>query len=120
MSDSRGAVELDHLSRGEILRGIIFVFSILLVFVSFSSTEATFGLLTLLVSVFFLSILFWKGPIAVEPKYLFDRYADNLGYYLDKGEDYLCKSFNATKKAEKVLVGRSLQLFSGYGFCSAN
>ncbi|HIA97921.1 MAG TPA: hypothetical protein EYO15_01915 [Marine Group III euryarchaeote] len=105
MSDSEGVVELDHLSKDEILRGIIFVFSILLVFVSFSSTETTFGLFALLISVFFLSILFWKGPIAVEPKYLFDRYADNLGYYLDKGEVYLCKSFNATKKVEKVLVG---------------
>ncbi len=105
MSDSKGVAELDHLSKDEILRGIIFVFSILLVFVSFSSTETTFGLFALLISVFFLSILFWKGPIAVDPKYLFDRYADNLGYYLDKGEVYLCKSFNATKKAEKVLVG---------------
>ena len=105
MSDSKGVVELDHLSKDEILRGIMFVFSILLVFVSFSSTETTFGFFALLISVFFLSILFWKGPIAVEPKYLFDRYADNFGYYLDKGEVYLCKSFNATKKAEKVLVG---------------
>jgi len=102
---------LDHLSKDEILRGIIFVFSILLVFVSFSSTETTFGFFALLISVFFLSILFWKGPIAVEPKYLFDRYADNLGYYLDKGEVYLCKSFNATKKAEKVLVGVAYNFF---------
>ena len=111
MSDSEGVVELDHLSKDEILRGIIFVFSILLVFVSFSSTETTFGLFALLISVFFLSILFWKGPIAVEPKYLFDRYADNLGYYLDKGEVYLCKSFNATKKAEKVIVGVAYNFF---------
>lgn len=111
MSDSERVVELDHLSKDEILRGIIFVFSILLVFVSFSSTETTFGLFALLISVFFLSILFWKGPIAVEPKYLFDRYADNLGYYLDKGEVYLCKSFNATKKAEKVLVGVAYNFF---------
>jgi exosortase/archaeosortase family protein len=111
VSDSEGVVELDHLSKDEILRGIIFVFSILLVFVSFSSTETTFGLFALLISVFFLSILFWKGPIAVEPKYLFDRYADNLGYYLDKGEVYLCKSFNATKKAEKVLVGVAYNFF---------
>ena len=111
MSDSEGVVELDHLSKDEILRGIIFVFSILLVFVSFSSTETTFGFFALLISVFFLSILFWKGPIAVEPKYLFDRYADNLGYYLDKGEVYLCKSFNATKKAEKVLVGVAYNFF---------
>jgi len=111
VSDSKGVVELDHLSKDEILRGIIFVFSILLVFVSFSSTETTFGFFALLISVFFLSILFWKGPIAVEPKYLFDRYADNLGYYLDKGEVYLCKSFNATKKAEKVLVGVAYNFF---------
>jgi len=111
VSDSEGVVELDHLSKDEILRGIIFVFSILLVFVSFSSTETTFGLFALLISVFFLSILFWKGPIAVEPKYLFDRYADNLGYYLDKGEVYLCKSFNATKKAEKVIVGVAYNFF---------
>ena len=111
MSDSKGVVELDHLSKDEILRGIIFIFSILLVFVSFSSTETAFGLFALLISVFFLSILFWKGPIAVEPKYLFDRYADNFGYYLDKGEVYLCKSFNATKKAEKVLVGVAYNFF---------
>ncbi len=111
MSDAEGAVELDPLSRNDILRGIIFGFSILLVFVSFSSTETEFGLLALLISVFFLSALFWKGPIAVEPQYLFDRYADNLGYYLDKGEDYLCKSFNATKKAEKVLVGVAYNFF---------
>ena len=111
MSDSEGVVELDHLSKDEILRGIIFVFSILLVFVSFSSTETTFGFFALLISVFFLSILFWKGPIAVEPKYLFDRYADNLGYYLDKGEVYLCKSFSATKKAEKVIVGVAYNFF---------
>ena len=111
MSDAEGAVELDPLSRDDILRGIIFGFSILLVFVSFSSTEMEFGLLALLISVFFLSALFWKGPIALEPQYLFDRYADNLGYYLDKGEDYLCKSFNATKKAEKVLVGVAYNFF---------
>jgi len=111
VSDAEGAVELDPLSRDDILRGIIFGFSILLVFVSFSSTETEFGLLALLISVFFLSALFWKGPIAVEPQYLFDRYADNLGYYLDKGEDYLCKSFNATKKAEKVLVGVAYNFF---------
>ena len=111
MGDNEGVVKLDHLSKDEILRGIIFIFSILLVFVSFSSTETTFGLFALLISVFFLSILFWKGPIAVEPKYLFDRYADNFGYYLDKGEVYLCKSFNATKKAEKVLVGVAYNFF---------
>jgi len=111
VSDAERAVELDPLSSDDILRGIIFGFSILLVFVSFSSTETEFGLLALLISVFFLSALFWKGPIAVEPQYLFDRYADNLGYYLDKGEDYLCKSFNATKKAEKVLVGVAYNFF---------
>ena len=111
MGDNEGVVELDPLSKDEILRGIIFIFSILLVFVSFSSTETAFGLFALLISVFFLSILFWKGPIAVEPKYLFDRYADNFGYYLDKGEVYLCKSFNATKKAEKVLVGVAYNFF---------
>ena len=111
MSNTEGTVELDPLSKDDILRGIIFGFSILLVFISFSSTEMAFGLLALLISVLFLSVLFWKGPIAVEPKYLFDRYADNLGYYLDKGEDYLCKSFNATKKAEKVLVGVAYNFF---------
>ena len=111
MSDAEGAVELEPLSRDDILRGIIFGFSILLVFISFSSTETEFGLLALLISVFFLSALFWKGPIAVEPQYLFDRYAANLGYYLDKGENYLCKSFNATKKAEKVLVGVAYNFF---------
>ncbi len=111
MGDSKELDRFESLSKDDILRGVIFGFSIILIFVSFSSTETTFGFLSLLISVFFLSILFWKGPIAVEPKYLFDRYAENLGYYLDKGEDYLCKLFNTTKKSEKVLVGVAYNFF---------
>jgi exosortase/archaeosortase family protein len=40
-----------------------------------------------------------------------ERYSDNFAYYLDKGEVYLCDSFNATKKSEKVLIS------VGYNFC---
>ena len=105
MSSSELTVDFEPLSKEDILRGIIFVFSIILIFVSFSSTEITFGLASLLISIFFFSILFWKSPIATEPKYLFERYADNFGFYLDKGETFLCHSFNAKKKSDKVLVG---------------
>mgnify|MGYP003745744683 FL=1 len=78
---------------------------------SFSSVDFTFGILSFLISISFIGILFWKGPIAVEPKYLLDRYSDNFAYYLDKGELYLCNIFNATKKSEKVLMS------VGYNFC---
>ncbi|MAW93316.1 MAG: hypothetical protein CMA32_02350 [Euryarchaeota archaeon] len=111
MSDNNESKKLDLLTRDEILRGIVFIFSLTLIFISFSSTDFTFGILSLLVSIFFFVILFWKGPIAVEPTYLLERYSDNFAYYLDKGELYLCNSFNATKKSEKVLVS------VGYNFC---
>ena len=111
MSDNNESKKLDLLTRDEILRGIVFIFSLTLIFISFSSTDFTFGILSLLVSIFFFVILFWKGPIAVEPTYLLEIYSDNFAYYLDKGELYLCNSFNATKKSEKVLVS------VGYNFC---
>ena len=111
MSDNNESKKLDLLTRDEILRGIVFIFSLTLIFISFSSTDFTFGILSLLVSFFFFVSLFWKGPIAVEPTYLLERYSDNFAYYLDKGELYLCNSFNATKKSEKVLVS------VGYNFC---
>ena len=104
MSDTVDAVKLATLSRDEILRGIIFVGSFFLVFVSFGSSNLLFGLSSLFVAVFFFSILFWKGPIATDPTYILGRYSDNFAFYLDKGENYLCKSFNAKKKSEKVLV----------------
>jgi exosortase/archaeosortase family protein len=111
VSDNNESKKLDLLTRDEILRGTVFIFSLTLIFISFSSTDFTFGILSLLVSIFFFIILFWKGPIAVEPTYLLERYSDNFAYYLDKGELYLCNSFNATKKSEKVLVS------VGYNFC---
>ena len=111
MSNSNEPEKLDLLSRDELLQGIIFVFSLILIFMSFSSVDFTFGILSFLISISFIGILFWKGPIAVEPKYLLDRYSDNLAYYLDKGELYLCNIFNATKKSEKVLMS------VGYNFC---
>lgn len=111
MSNSNEPEKLDLLSRDELLQGIIFVFSLILIFMSFSSVDFTFGILSFLISISFIGILFWKGPIAVEPKYLLDRYSDNFAYYLDKGELYLCNIFNATKKSEKVLMS------VGYNFC---
>jgi len=105
VSDTVDAVKLATLSRDEILRGIILVVSFFLVFVSFGSSNLLFGLSSLFVAVFFFSILFWKGPIATDPTYILGRYSDNFALYLDKGENYLCKSFNAKKKSEKVLVG---------------
>jgi len=111
MSNSNEPEKLDLLSRDELLQGIIFVFSLILIFMSFSSVDFTFGIISFLISISFIGILFWKGPIAVEPKYLLDRYSDNFAYYLDKGELYLCNIFNATKKSEKVLMS------VGYNFC---
>jgi exosortase/archaeosortase family protein len=111
VSDKNESVKLDFLSRDEILRGVLFIFSLILIFISFSSVDFMFGISSFLVSIFFFGILFWKGPIAVEPTYLLERYSDNFAYYLDKGELYLCNSFNATKKSEKVLIS------VGYNFC---
>ena len=97
--------KLEPLSRDDILRGFNFIISIFLIFFSFSSDDRATGVFSLLISIFFLVLLFVKGPISVEPNYLFERYGDNIGFYLDNAESYLCKSFNAEKKSEKVLVG---------------
>ena len=105
MSDIPETTKLPPLTKDEILRGVIFLGSIFLVFLSFSSSNLVYGLSCLFVSLFFLTILFWKGPIATDFAHLVARYSDNLAFYLDKGERYLCNSFNAEKKSEKVLVG---------------
>ena len=105
MTSSSDVVKLTPLERDEILRGIIFLGSLLLIFVSFSSSNLLYGLSCLFISLFFISLLFWKGPIATDLSYLISRYSDNLAFYLNKGEVYLCESFNAKKKSEKVLVG---------------
>ncbi len=105
MSDSLETTKLPSLTKDELLRGVIFLGSIFLIFVSFSSSNLVYGLSCLFTSLLFLSILFWKGPIATDFAYIVSRYSDNLAFYLDKGERYLCKSFNAEKKSEKVLVG---------------
>ena len=97
--------KLEPLSRDDILRGFILIVSVFLIFFSFSSEDRTTGIFALLISIFFLVLLFVKGPISVEPNYLLERYGDNFGFYLDNAEAYLCKSFNAKKKSEKVLVG---------------
>ena len=105
MNSSSDVVKLPPLERDEILRGLIFLGSLLLIFVSFSSSNLLYGLSCLFISLFFISLLFWKGPIATDLSYLISRYSDNLAFYLNKGEVYLCESFNAKKKSEKVLVG---------------
>ena len=97
--------KLEPLSRDDILRGFIFIISLFLIFFSFSSDDRATGVFSLLISTFFLVLLFVKGPISVEPTYLFERYGDNIGFYLDNAEKYLCESFDAKKKSEKVLVG---------------
>tara|TARA_B100001094_G_scaffold309295_1_gene342803 strand:- start:300 stop:1145 length:846 start_codon:yes stop_codon:yes gene_type:complete len=97
--------KLEPLSRDDILRGFILIVSVFLIFFSFSSEDRTTGIFALFISIFFLVLLFVKGPISVEPNYLLERYGDNFGFYLDNAEAYLCKSFNAKKKSEKVLVG---------------
>ena len=102
---SRAKVKLKPLTREDLLRGFIFVTSIFLIFVSFSSEERLEGIFALLISFTFLTLLFFKGPISIKPNYFFERYADNFGFYLDGAEDYLCRSFDAEKKSEKVLVG---------------
>jgi len=105
VSDSLETTKLPSLTKDELLRGVIFLGSIFLIFVSFSSSNLVYGLSCLFTSLLFLSILFWKGPIATDFAYIVSRYSDNLAFYLDKGERYLCKAFNAEKKSEKVLVG---------------
>mgnify|MGYP001159673278 FL=1 len=99
------SAKLEPLSRDDVLRGIILLVSVFLIFFGFSSDEKVTGIFSLLISALFLFLLFVRGPISVEPNYLFERYADNFGFYLDKAEKYLCKSFEAKKKSEKVLVG---------------
>ena len=105
MSSTPETIKLPPLTKDEILRGVIFSSSLFLIFISFSSSNLVYGLSCLFVSVLFISILFWKGPIAVDFTFFISRYSDNLAFYLDKGEKYLSKSFNAQKKSEKVLVG---------------
>ena len=105
MNSGSDVVKLPPLERDEILRGLIFLGSLLLIFVSFSSSNLLYGLSCLFISLFFISLLFWKGPISTDLSYLISRYSDNLAFYLNKGEVYLCESFNAKKKSEKVLVG---------------
>lgn len=105
MSSTPETIKLPPLTKDEILRGVIFSSSLFLIFISFSSSNLVYGLSCLFVSVLFISLLFWKGPIAIDFTYFISRYSDNLAFYLDKGEKYLSKSFNAQKKSEKVLVG---------------
>ncbi len=105
MDSSSDVVKLPPLERDEILRGIIFLGSLVLIFFSFSSSNLLYGLCCLFISLFFISLLFWKGPIATDLSYLISRYSDNLAFYLNKGEVYLCESFKAKKKSERVLVG---------------
>tara|TARA_Y100000768_G_C23910965_1_gene649951 strand:- start:39 stop:881 length:843 start_codon:yes stop_codon:yes gene_type:complete len=105
VDSSSDVVKLPPLERDEILRGIIFFGSLLLIFFSFSSSNLLYGLCCLFISLFFISLLFWKGPIATDLSYLISRYSDNLAFYLNKGEVYLCESFKAKKKSERVLVG---------------
>ncbi len=105
MGSTPETIKLPPLTKDEILRGVIFSSSLFLIFISFSSSNLVYGLSCLFVSVLFISLLFWKGPIAIDFTYFISRYSDNLAFYLDKGEKYLSKSFNAQKKSEKVLVG---------------
>jgi len=105
VSSTPETIKLPPLTKDEILRGVIFSSSLFLIFISFSSSNLVYGLSCLFVSVLFISLLFWKGPIAIDFTYFISRYSDNLAFYLDKGEKYLSKSFNAQKKSEKVLVG---------------
>ena len=99
------------LNRQDIARGIIFLMSFYLIFLSFSSDSFSFGIASLLFSLFFFSILFWIGPLSVEPSYLFERYADNLGFYLNNLENRICNSLQAEKKSDKVLVGVAFNFF---------
>ena len=63
-------MKLEPLSRDDILRGFIFITSIFLIFFSFSSDDKTTGIFALSISILFLTLLFVKGPICVEPNYL--------------------------------------------------
>jgi len=109
--DRDDVVELVPLNREDLARGLIFLLSLYLILLSFSSDEILFGIISLTTSLFFFSILFWKGPLSISPSYLFERYAENLAYYLDKFEVYICRMVNATKKSEKVLVGVAYNFF---------
>ena len=95
------SVKLEPLSRDDILRGVILLASIFLVFFGFSSDDKTTGILSLLISTIFLFLLFVRGPISVEPNYLFERYADNFGFYLDNAEKYLCESSMPKRNLKK-------------------
>jgi len=105
VSEKNSALIFSPLGRNDKLRGLMLLLSLILFFVSISSADNFFGLFSFLTALFFLSITFWKGPIAVNPKYLLDKYSDYIGFYLDRGEARLCKILNATKKSDVVLVG---------------
>ena len=64
--DNNEKVRLEPLSRDDLLRGFILLTSVLLIFVSFSSEDKTRGIFALLISITFLTLLFFKGPISVE------------------------------------------------------
>ena len=105
MSDVDDSIVLTPISRGDVARGLIFLLSLFLIFLSFSSDDFLFGLISLCLSLVFLLLLFWKSPISVSPSYFFERFGDNLGYYLDNFEAKICNYLQAKKKSEKVLVG---------------
>ena len=111
MGKSTNKIAVAPLNRQDIARGIIFLMSFYLIFLSFSSDNFSFGMACLLFSLFFVSILFWIGPLSVEPSYLFERYADNLGFYLNNLENRICNSLQAEKKSDKVLVGVAFNFF---------
>ena len=96
------SAKLEPLSRDDVLRGIILSVSVFLIFFGFSSDEKVTGIFSLLISALFLFLLFVRGPISVEPNYLFERYADNFGFYLDKAEKYLYAS--TSEDLEKIKV----------------
>ena len=84
MSSTPETIKLPPLTKDEILRGVIFSSSLFLIFISFSSSNLVYGLSCLFVSVLFISLLFWKGPIAIDFTYFISRYSDNLAFYLEK------------------------------------
>ena len=110
MSKGEDKIAIVPLDRQDIARGFIFLMSFYLIFLSFSSDNFSFGIVCLFCSLFFFSILFWIGPLSVTPSYLFERYADNLGFYLDNIEARICNYLQAEKKSDKVLVGVALPI----------
>ena len=111
MGKGEDKIAIVPLNRQDIARGFIFLLSFYLIFLSFSSDNFSFGIVCLFCSLFFFSILFWIGPLSVAPSYLFERYADNLGFYLDNIEARICNYLQAEKKSDKVLVGVAFNFF---------